>query len=1168
MKVRKFFAPSSREALRLVREALGADAVVLSNRVVDGGVELVALTEETLTDMVDEPQQPAAAFAAPTPMGFGQQAHMQPKVGQSHAPQTSHHTLHQDVQSHLNPEYSDDRWPEHGAEHNGQRPAARSPLDRPSWAARDTSGWEQDRQDDRQRQRQRQSEHDRERMAALERQRERMERRDAGISGRAEPADRSVRGERSVGIPTRDGASSGASAASGMPSRTLRPLPPRDRTIALPGVLAAGNIGDDGGASALAYVHRAAQTAQQQRRVAAQAEQNAQAARHAEMPLVGGRAQMSTPPMSVPVNTAAPAPLAHAPEAPRMAAPVQRPYNNLSMYGDVGAEQDDDSDDALDALPSHPAPSYPQSGFYGTAGGTDDEHDGFDDAQSSDAEDDADVVWRGSAATGATGSTGSAIPPSAALESRAAIDGLQAPSASRAAFAPLEVPAASAPVQPPASPSLLSRVFSRPSFRERAGVAESGVTGLVRPEKRDDEASVLGLVRAERSSDRTPPPLTASAATARGLGSVSNNIVVRPAAMPDEQVAARQMPTPAPAFAPASAALAPEAEAMIDSPHVNADTAVAESAAVESVEPVAPVVEFSAPVHEVPEAESMAAAPVAAAPDVTNVVSEMPVASAPAAPVSSAASAVTPPSTASAAPSFGSASYSAQTRMKGGALIQTVEMSLPFLGMASAVAAASAPSVPLAAERVSAVNSVDAKNDAIDTAAAIPTAEAVADSTAPVTAEAAAEPIAARAAGAVAEGAAEIAAEAAAETADPAAPSAASARSATVAAQPAVPAETFDANAVPSIDLSTAPMTAPLETSVAAAAMSAVTEAVASGADAGNPRQVAGKVLSEMRTLCGTLGEQLEAIDNHDRERRDPTRIALTRMLLACGFSAQLVRLLLGKLPSVSNAEEGLAWIKATFERNLPVLDNEDALMGQGGVFALMGPTGVGKTTTTAKLAARAVMRHGADRVALLTTDSYRIGAHEQLRIYGRILGVAVHAVKDAADLSLVLSELRNKHMVLIDTIGMSQRDRAVSEQVAMLCGTHLPVKRLLLLNATSHGDTLNEVVRAYGAQGQNGQPGLSGCIITKVDESNGIGAALDTVMRHRLPVHYVSNGQKVPEDLRVARRGFLIDKAFSERHRESPFQVDEADIALMFGAEAQGSATSLAGASGEVQYG
>ena len=166
--------------------------------------------------------------------------------------------------------------------------------------------------------------------------------------------------------------------------------------------------------------------------------------------------------------------------------------------------------------------------------------------------------------------------------------------------------------------------------------------------------------------------------------------------------------------------------------------------------------------------------------------------------------------------------------------------------------------------------------------------------------------------------------------------------------------------------------------------------------------------------------------------------------------------------------EQAAEWAQSVLASNLPVLDSEDALMERGGVFALMGPTGVGKTTTTAKLAARCVMRFGASKVALLTTDSYRIGGHEQLRIFGKILGVPVHAVKDAGDLALALSELRNKHIVLIDTIGMSQRDRAVSDQIAMLHGANAPVQRLLLLNATSHGDTLNEVVQAYRSAGEH----------------------------------------------------------------------------------------------------
>jgi flagellar biosynthesis protein FlhF len=214
-------------------------------------------------------------------------------------------------------------------------------------------------------------------------------------------------------------------------------------------------------------------------------------------------------------------------------------------------------------------------------------------------------------------------------------------------------------------------------------------------------------------------------------------------------------------------------------------------------------------------------------------------------------------------------------------------------------------------------------------------------------------------------------------------------------------------------------------------------------------------------------------------------------------------------------------------------------MLDAGGVFALMGPTGAGKTTTTAKLAARFVVRHGAEKLALLTTDSYRIGGHEQLRIYGKILGVTVHAVRDVADLRVTLSELRHKHTVLIDTVGMSQRDQAVAEQVEMLCEAGKPVKRLLLLNATSHGDTLNEVVEAYQKRG------LDGCILSKIDEAASLGPALDCAIRHQLNVHYLATGQRVPEDLHIANRQYLIHRAFKTRPLSSHWELEESELAF-----------------------
>ncbi|PMS22500.1 flagellar biosynthesis protein FlhF [Trinickia dabaoshanensis] len=315
-------------------------------------------------------------------------------------------------------------------------------------------------------------------------------------------------------------------------------------------------------------------------------------------------------------------------------------------------------------------------------------------------------------------------------------------------------------------------------------------------------------------------------------------------------------------------------------------------------------------------------------------------------------------------------------------------------------------------------------------------------------------------------------------------------------------------------------------------------------------------VMSELSAMRGMMEEQFAGLAWGERQRRSPVNGEVTKALFSAGFSAQLVRMVVENMPEVEHVDAGMDWVNQVLASNLPVLENEDALMERGGVFALMGPTGVGKTTTTAKLAARCVMRFGASKVALLTTDSYRIGGHEQLRIFGKILGVSVHAVKDAADLQLALAELRNKHIVLIDTIGMSQRDRTVSDQIAMLCGAGQPVQRLLLLNATSHGDTLNEVVQAY--RSAPGQPELAGCILTKLDEATNLGGVLDTVIRYKLPVHYVSTGQKVPENLYVATKKFLIKSAFCIPRDGSPFVPHDDEIPALLSALSSRSSAEL----------
>jgi flagellar biosynthesis protein FlhF len=299
------------------------------------------------------------------------------------------------------------------------------------------------------------------------------------------------------------------------------------------------------------------------------------------------------------------------------------------------------------------------------------------------------------------------------------------------------------------------------------------------------------------------------------------------------------------------------------------------------------------------------------------------------------------------------------------------------------------------------------------------------------------------------------------------------------------------------------------------------------------------QLMNEMKSIKSLLERQLAGFAWGDMTRHAPARAQLLGEMLEAGFSGLLSRRLVEDMPDELEMQDGRKWLTSAVNRRLRTLTSENDLIERGGVFALVGPTGVGKTTTTAKLAARCVVRYGADKLALLTTDGYRIGAHEQLRIYGRILGVPVHVVRDSEDLRRTLADLRGKHMVLIDTVGMSQRDRMVAEQAAMLTRAG-EVRRLLLLNSTSRGDTLDDVIRSYAGED------LAGCILTKVDETASLAPALDAVVRHGLLLAYVANGQRVPEDLHLPNRNYLLHRAFKQPAAESVHRLKEDEVGLM----------------------
>ncbi len=307
-------------------------------------------------------------------------------------------------------------------------------------------------------------------------------------------------------------------------------------------------------------------------------------------------------------------------------------------------------------------------------------------------------------------------------------------------------------------------------------------------------------------------------------------------------------------------------------------------------------------------------------------------------------------------------------------------------------------------------------------------------------------------------------------------------------------------------------------------------------------------LLAELRSMKGLLADQLSSIALSETLRRSPLRSRMLRTLLGAGFSPVLARSILSHLPDDFAGEAAQRWLVDVLSRNIPRAAGPE-LVDTGGVYALVGPTGVGKTTTVAKLAARFVMKHGTAGLGLITTDDYRVGAQDQLRVYARLLGVPVYVAQTAEDLKQALDTMAGKRLVLIDTAGMSQRDERISAQHDLLVSAG--VRRLLVLNATAQAETLDEVARAYAGSRGRKVP-LAGAIITKTDEAARTGCALDTVIRRGLALLYTTSGQRVPEDIAAADPAMLARAALKggAAGTTSPaFSLNEDESGLLLGA-------------------
>lgn len=288
----------------------------------------------------------------------------------------------------------------------------------------------------------------------------------------------------------------------------------------------------------------------------------------------------------------------------------------------------------------------------------------------------------------------------------------------------------------------------------------------------------------------------------------------------------------------------------------------------------------------------------------------------------------------------------------------------------------------------------------------------------------------------------------------------------------------------------------------------------------------------EIESLRGLLENQLTGLAWSEMHRRFPLKAQLLQRLSKLGLSGDLCQHLADKIRNSRDMDALWREALALLVTKIPIA-HED-MLNHGGTIAFVGPTGVGKTTTIAKLAARFALRHGSRHVGLITLDNYRVGAHEQLRAYGRILDIPVRVAAGVVELQRYVEDMAERRLVLIDTAGVSHRDPRMNEQLTLLKSGGKDIQTYLVLAATTRLSALEDITQSYQ------QSPIHGCILTKIDETTSLGSSLSAVVKYGLPVAFFSDGQKVPEDLHQARADALVERAVAIMKSSDAFLNDE----------------------------
>ncbi len=287
------------------------------------------------------------------------------------------------------------------------------------------------------------------------------------------------------------------------------------------------------------------------------------------------------------------------------------------------------------------------------------------------------------------------------------------------------------------------------------------------------------------------------------------------------------------------------------------------------------------------------------------------------------------------------------------------------------------------------------------------------------------------------------------------------------------------------------------------------------------------KLVLEMAEVKNLLQSHLATSFWSNLQQQAPVHAELVKRMVNAGISPKLCADIVQSLPEQGSLEALSEMVAQTLERLIHTQDPM-AMFDEGGIFTFIGPTGVGKTTTVAKIAARCVLRFGRNEVVLLTTDTYRIGAQEQLKVFAKILGLPVVAVRDSEDLTAKLSEASKKKIVLIDTAGVSQRDTLMLDQAQLLAKGQANRHRILVMSATTDLRTQEDIIQLHG-HADSGHA-IQSVVVTKTDEAALIGPVVDALIRHSLPLLFISNGQRVPEDLSAPSAQYLAHRALRPR--------------------------------------